>query len=218
MTRHSLDIPQGVVEERKSALISMHFMGTGYHQEKPTQNQQTQGLTHLTLSRPPGPSGRKLPNKQANLKRKNTSSTTIDSDMTQGSVQTLQTGITGYLQQNKQGSTPRQEAGWLTSWRHGEYGKNKATALDEQFNHVNSKACLFKALDEYFSDANTRYNNHSLAAYLLDALNTLLEQNHKSGQWPKSGEQYTHNSWQGIKSELESFDITYDNTNPHLGK
>lgn len=66
--------------------------------------------------------------------------------------------------------------GFFTRFRHGEAGRARAIAFEQQINAtVNSKDAL-KVLSTLLDNPDTRYHNHSFATYLLDELNVTLEE------------------------------------------
>lgn len=211
----TLGIPVGIVAERRAQLIEANFLGTGKNHAKSneTSTPTTVKLDHPNRSRSRGAPNRRLPSKHFSTSRVGStlfSPNKLEEKSEPSSgisvktiTETLLKGIKGYLNQDKQGSTTSEEKGWWTELRHGAYGKEKATAMETLFNQVESLPSLCHGLDQFFSDSYTRFHNHSLASYLLDALNTVLNDHALPTQQPKSGEHYSFEYWNTIKAQLE---------------
>lgn len=166
---------------------------------KPDIANSTHPLQHLTRYRPRDPR-RRLPSR--NKRRFFCSGNSFvfkEGDFKDVLLQALK----DYKNQSKEGDTTSRDPGWFSTWRHGSYGQDKAEAMEEKLKKVNSLQEVIGELDEFFTDRSTRFHNHSLASYLLDALNSALENKAQSSFRPGSGEHCSQLSWCSIKKQLE---------------
>ncbi|WP_367607792.1 hypothetical protein [Legionella sp. W05-934-2] len=218
---HHSQIPAGIVETRKSELIDRRLFGAS---SLPSQSPAPQPLTtgkspveetkapklkHLNLDRPMGPK-RQLPSKyqrhassEAISQTMGTISSTSDSIIPKGLIVALTEGLTNYANQSKNGSTTSNDLGWLSGFRHGNSGKDKALEMVAMFKAACSKKEVIDMLDKFFTNPSTRFHNHSKSSYLLDALNKLLGSQSMHYYKPNIGEHYTLGHWGLIKNELE---------------
>ncbi|KTD54730.1 hypothetical protein [Legionella quateirensis] len=102
----------------------------------------------------------------------------------------------------KTGKNPRHESGWLTGWRHGSEGIDKAAELSEQIKGLDAIDSMILNLSHFFMDDKTRYNNHSFASYLLDELNSVIENGSLSSYRPAGDASYDKFSWVKIAGQL----------------
>lgn len=219
VVNHPTDIPEGIVAKRRGELILLNLMGTGIartecpNMEKDALTEEAPPkLNHPTKDRPQPPH-RRLPSKaifRANTSRTFYSSKSGVPDPTglsfihkEDLLKVLLHGIQSYLEQSKKGTTTSEEDGWFSMFRHGSHGKGMALTLKGKFEDAESLRALVNDLDEFFLDPDTRFNNHSLASYLLDAINAELINKSQLNFRLASGEHYTKCYWGVMEKQLE---------------
>lgn len=94
------------------------------------------------------------------------------------------------------------ESGWLSWLRHGDEGQKHAEELNDELQKLDSVESILKKLNTFFRKPDTRYHYHSLTSYLLNELNTLLENLHYKSYRPEATEHYQIKSWSCVAIEL----------------
>lgn len=82
-------------------------------------------------------------------------------------------GITNYLNWSVGGLRNRGANGWFTWFRHGEEGQKRARDLQSELERVLNLEEMQIIINKFLENPATRFNNHSLATYLVDSLSTL---------------------------------------------
>ncbi|VEG91098.1 hypothetical protein [Legionella spiritensis] len=117
-------------------------------------------------------------------------------------LEVLDTGFENYKKAVITGSTPGRPRGWLSSWRHGTAGDEKASTFQTTLHDAQTTEDVLKELDAFFSYKYTRYENHSLAAYLLDGINRGLQTFSLPSFVPDEKQHYDRDCWQRMKTVL----------------
>ncbi len=81
--------------------------------------------------------------------------------------------VNSYLEWSEKGIQHRGVNGWFTWLRHGQYGRDRANALKDSLQHNSSLQQIQTAIDDFLNKPYTRFNNHSLASFLLDELSVI---------------------------------------------
>ncbi|HAT1775492.1 hypothetical protein D7217_10355 [Legionella pneumophila] len=117
-------------------------------------------------------------------------------------IAALSRAVDNYSHKRMEGTTPSEAYGWFSWLRHGKAGEDKAGELASEARGTSTVDSLLTLLHHFFADSNTRYNNHSLAPYVMDELNKLLIQYALKPFILSLGTQYDLNSWVHIKNQL----------------
>lgn len=83
------------------------------------------------------------------------------------------TAINNYLDWSEKGNKHRGANGWLTWFRHGQYGQVRANNLKERLEKNPSLEEIQIIINGFLQNKNTRFNQHSLASFLLDELSVI---------------------------------------------
>ncbi|KTD78477.1 hypothetical protein [Legionella waltersii] len=126
-------------------------------------------------------------------------------------INALTKAVDNYTKGKKEGTTPSEEYGWFSWLRHGEKGGSKANELRGEARDTTNVDALLTVLHLFFLDSSTRFNNHSLAPYVVDELNNLLVNYALKPFLLKLGAQYDINSWLYIKKQLNQLELSQDN-------
>ncbi|HAT8637463.1 TPA: hypothetical protein JBD08_01565 [Legionella pneumophila subsp. pneumophila] len=117
-------------------------------------------------------------------------------------IAALSRAVDNYTKKKMEGTTPGEAYGWFSWLRHGKAGEDKAGGLASEARTTSTVESLLTLLHHFFADSTTRYNNHSLAPYVMDELNKLLIQYALKPFILSLGSQYDLNSWLHIKNQL----------------
>lgn len=117
-------------------------------------------------------------------------------------IAALSRAVDNYTNKKKEGTTPSEAYGWFSWLRHGKAGEDKAGGLASEARTTSTVGSLLTLLHHFFADSTTRYNNHSLAPYVMDELNKLLVQYALKPFILSLGAQYDLSSWLHIKNQL----------------
>ncbi|HHL3493712.1 TPA: hypothetical protein ACQ53F_002568 [Legionella pneumophila] len=117
-------------------------------------------------------------------------------------IAALSRAVNNYTNKKMEGTTPSEAYGWFSWLRHGKAGEDKAGGLASEARTTSTVESLLTLLHHFFADSTTRYNNHSLAPYVMDELNKLLVQYALKPFILSFGSQYDLNSWLHIKNQL----------------
>ena len=74
---------------------------------------------------------------------------------------------------SENGEQHRGANGWFTWFRHGQHGRNKAKELAAKVNACKFREEVQEVIETFLTDKNTRFNNHSLASFIIDELQSL---------------------------------------------
>lgn len=114
----------------------------------------------------------------------------------------LSRAVDYYTKRIMEGTTPSKSYGWFSWLRHGKAGEDKAGELNSEVQETSTVESLLDVLHLFFVDSHTKYENHSLAPYVVDELNKLLVQHALKPFMLKLGAQHDINSWLHIKNQL----------------
>jgi hypothetical protein len=126
-------------------------------------------------------------------------------------IKALSRAVDNYTKGRMEGTTPSEAYGWFSWLRHGKSGETKAVELHDEARDTSTVDALLTVLHLFFLDSNTRFNNHSLAPYVVDELNKLLIQYALKPFILKLGAQYDINSWLHIKKQINEFELREEN-------
>lgn len=118
----------------------------------------------------------------------------------------------GKLDEQGESDTPRHEPGWLTYWRHGTSGQEKAKSIQTEAEKQKNIDIIIIDLTLFFMDPQTRYNNNSFASYLLDELNDLLQHNSLPVCKPEGDAPYDKFTWIHMASQLKKIEAMQETT------
>ena len=115
--------------------------------------------------------------------------------------QTLLKAEQHYREHMKNGANARAKKGWLTNWRHGDFGLGQAERFCRELKNGDFDT-MIDELDKHFAKPETKYNHSSFAPYMLDKINSLLEANSLPSHRPPSEKHYNASFWQIISEQL----------------
>ena len=184
------DIPEGLVEQRRKLLLEAKKRDLERAARFFTKSNQKRNNSSSTIDSP-------------------SSSSIATARIKEKIISALSQGFNTYENKIKHGFST-EESGWLTWLRHGSTGEECSKTLAEELNSMNNIREIFVRLDEFFFDSSRRYHTHSLASYLLNALNQLLEEHSYPSLIPEENQHYNCTIWSKIKSQFEL--LTADNT------
>lgn len=96
----------------------------------------------------------------------------------------------------------REPKGWLTDWRHGKAGLDRAEIFSSELQKVTSVATIMIKLNEFFERPDVKYNHNSFPPFLLDTLNELVEKYSLPSCRPKPHKHYNADFWPPIAKQL----------------
>ena len=213
---NNFNIQKGLVAKRRdelllakiSALVAADKKDTEViHQPESTPTEAATRLTHPTQSRP-SPHHRPPTRFQRHFFAENQENNGKESqsDSNLSVIEQIKKAVDRakdrYESHIKTGENPRHESGWLTGWRHGSDGIDKAAELSDQIKGLDGIDSMILNLSHFFMDDKTRYNNHSFASYLLDELNSVIESGSLSSYRPAGAASYDKFSWVNIAGQL----------------
>ncbi|KTD31020.1 hypothetical protein Lmor_3127 [Legionella moravica] len=214
---NNFNIPQGLVAKKRdelllakiSALVAAEQKETDVtHQPEHTTIQTATRLSHPTQSRPILHHRRPSRfNHQFFMEHQENMSEESSSDSNLSVIDHIKNAVVlakeCYASHTRSGEHPRHQSGWLTGWRHGGDGLEKAEELSRQIKILDSIDLILLNLSHFFMDVNTRYNNHSFASYLLDELNSVLERGGMSSYRSTADAPYDKFSWVNVSGQLK---------------
>ena len=99
-----------------------------------------------------------------------TTSTKSERDLKKIITKAAIQGIKNYLDWSEKGIRNRGAQGWFTKLRHGQDGRDQARGLASKLGGDSPAKAI---IDNFLNNPYTRFNNHSLASYLLDSLTAI---------------------------------------------
>ncbi|STY28568.1 Uncharacterised protein [Legionella wadsworthii] len=209
---HHFGIPEGLVSRRKDEVIAQKKMANlkatnTNNTHCPTPN-QAKPLTHLTKSRPkiahrkPSRALHHLSTSEAGFFSK------IEKMVHESSnpewLKVIQCCISEAWRHYKnyyvRGINTRQPNGWLSWWRHGNEGQERAEIFKKEVEAINNLDQLMKYIGLFFEDPDIRFENHSFASYLFEEFNRLL----RGPEYQfKEDTIYCKNDWYQISEQLK---------------
>ncbi|MBL7527355.1 hypothetical protein [Legionella bononiensis] len=214
---NNFNIQKGLVAKRRdelllakiSALVAADKKDTEViNQREDTPTESATRLTHPTQSRPiPHHRPPTRFQRQFFAENQENKSEESNSDFNLSVIDQIKKAVDRakvlYESHINTGENPRHEPGWLTTWRHGPEGMDKAEGLSKQIEDFEIIDPIILNLSHFFMDAKTRYNNHSFASYLLDELNKVLENCSVAACRPAGDGAYDKFSWIRVSGYLK---------------
>lgn len=167
-------------------------------QNQPEKIKSVNGLTHLTQSRPAMPH-RRPPTRQP--RRKNQFfSETKDAPALQILPQPSNHDLLDKLKRmiSRAESNYKANLGWASWWFYGDNGQSEVDEISTYSQKAETVDLLVDKIDVFFQKSNTRYDNYSFAACLLNEFYSALELG-----VVVPGTSYDNNSWLTLHAELK---------------
>ncbi|MBA2710694.1 MAG: hypothetical protein H0U57_08905 [Tatlockia sp.] len=135
------------------------------------------------IKEPQHPSPQKI---ARNSIKENTLSKTPESSMQKIIAKAALEGIKNYLDWSEKRVRNRGTNGWFTRLRHGQEGRDRARELSSKLGADSPLLETQSVINTFLNNPYTRFNNHSLASYLLDSL-TAIENSpwHDTSRYPE---------------------------------
>jgi hypothetical protein len=116
----------------------------------------------------------KCDNKEQNYQENDKSNKDLSDDIQKNNIlDAALKAVNSYLEWSEKGIQHRGVNGWFTWLRHGQFGRDRANALKYSLQNNSSLQQIQTAIDDFFNKPYTRFNNHSLASFLLDELSVI---------------------------------------------